>query len=361
MASITYTTPSTDPTAPPTIRHATVPLDRIRSRPPAARTPDPQPTYLNLSDPDLNPQPIHPNPGDQTTRPPPTVHPGTPSRGIRKVLLDRWKRPHERSKPQPPTIDTPALNSQSIHSDPNGHTTQPPPSAASPDTPFHSKNSLRNMRKKLMWECRWKQDEAAAPLTPNHTPTAPTPCQPTTGTAPEMRTQPVQTEPLATPCHPPTHIDQTTADTQLPTYVTASPISIPIAHQVHIPTAHVILDPDPRVVVRAAMRVLRRPIPPDTMRYIDSINRRTDAQLVQDADTRRKRGRQMMQAPFDMDPTSLSMMARYGRPTQRQRRTERWIPHIHGTYTAHFEDTSPTPDRHTPQQTSQQPHSTSVT
>ena len=102
MANITYTTPSTDPTAPPTIRHATVPLDRIRPRPPTASTPDldPQPTYLNLSDPDLNPQPTHPNPGDQTTRPlPPTAHPGTPShgslRGIRKALLDRWKHPHE--------------------------------------------------------------------------------------------------------------------------------------------------------------------------------------------------------------------------------------------------------------------------
>ena len=346
MANITYATPSTDPTMPPTTRHATVPFDRIRTRPPTVSTPNlnPQPTHPNPSEPDSNPQPTHPKPSDQTTPPPPpTTHPGTPShgplQGMRKSLLDRWNHSYTRNEPQSPTTNTSAPNPQPIHLDTNDHTTQPPPSAA-PPTLSHNTNSQRSMRKKLMWEYRWKQDEA---------------------TTHEPRTQPTQTGPPAAPHHPSMNTNQTTTDTQLPTYVTASPINIPIAHQVHIPTAHVIHDPDPRTVVRAAMRVLKRPIPPDTMRYIDSINRRTDAQLVQDADTRRKRGRQMMQAPFDMDPTSLSMMARYGRPTQRQRRTERWIPQIHGTYTAHFEDTSPTPDRHTPQQTSQHPHSTSVT
>ena len=121
-----------------------------------------------------------------------------------------------------------------------------------------------------MWEYRWKQDEAEAPPNPSHTLNTPT------------AQHPQPTVPL-----PPT------TNTQLPTYVTASPVNVPIAYQVHIPTAHVITDPDPRTVIKATMKALRRPIPPDTMRYIDSINRQTDAQLAQDADTRRKRGRQM--------------------------------------------------------------------
>ena len=177
MASITYTTPSTDPTAPSTIKHATVPFDRIRPRPPTASTPDlnPRPTHPNPSDPDSNPQSTHPNPSDQTTRPPPpTTHPNTPShgplRGMRKNLLDRWKHPYERSKPRSPTTNTPAPNPQPTHSDPDDHTTQPLPSAAFPSTPpLHSLHSARSMRKKLMWEYRWKQDEAEAPPTPKRT------------------------------------------------------------------------------------------------------------------------------------------------------------------------------------------------
>ena len=111
---------------------------------------------------------------------------------------------------------------------------------------------------------------------------------------------------------------------QFPTYTRATPIDIPVAYP--LPRAHVVNQPeiDPRIVIRATLRALGRPIPPPTMRYIDSLNRTSDEILTDDINQRKKRSASMMQVPFDTDPTTRSMIARYGKPTTRKRRTTRW-------------------------------------
>ena len=131
----------------------------------------------------------------------------------------------------------------------------------------------------------------------------------------------------STPPHPPDPHSDPPYDHS--SYISATPCNIPVAtpYPHPIPTASSALRPDPRTstVIRLTLQSLDKPITPGTMKYINNIDTRTDAELEDDTDLSKKRKRQMMRVPFDTDPTTTSMIARHGRPTLRKRRTERWL------------------------------------
>ena len=147
-----------------------------------------------------------------------------------------------------------------------------------------------------------------------------------------------------TPEHDPTD-NQTTERPDLTTYTTGRPCNIPVATPAHIPNVSACTNVDildPRKIIALTFTAMGKPITPVTRTYVDRINRRTDEELEKDTYTIKKRKQPMMKTSFDTDPTTVSMIARFGRPTSRQRRTEFGSELIQSLYRNRYRHNSPT-------------------
>ena len=103
------------------------------------------------------------------------------------------------------------------------------------------------------------------------------------------------------------------------------PCNIPVAIPTHIPTISACTNADildPRKIIALTFAAMDKPITSATRMYVDRINRRTDEELENDTYTTKKRKKPMMKTSHDTDPTTTSMIARFGRPTSHQRSTE---------------------------------------